>query len=398
MQRINKKVLAQIKEQISIVDLAAELGFTLIPKSRGTFIIREHESVNIHPETNSFYRWSTGEGGDVLKFMTAFPDEPQLADMTFMKAYQLLSKRVNKSLNIKPQEKKTIEIKDKYKMYNNSLSSKQQRAIKLNKQFHFDDNCRNAMAYLIQTRKIDPDIVKKLIHENCIKQETSIIYKNKITEEYTKNVPDDLTDYDKIENKCVVFIGHDEFGMTASACSRACNTSSSFKKEFEGTDYSYGWLHDPNVISCNAYLDTQTYNPDKRLLCFESYIDMLSFMTLLKMQGSDYTKYAYLSCGSATKYRTVTAVQEHLGYKDVTICFDNDTAGQRFTNSLKQELEEKGVCVNICVSKEKDWNAELVSKVLKKEKSIKVQMAAAQETKSTTMKKAPEVRSKETCR
>lgn len=397
MPRINRKILAQIKEQISIVDIAGEFGFTVIPKSRGTFSLREHDSVLIYPKTNSFYRYSNGIGGDVLKFMEAFPDEPAFAEFTFMKAYALLSKRVNKDVAAAPLKKNKIKIQDKYKTFQNDLATKQIRAKNLNKQFHFDSNCKNAMAYLIQTRKIDSDIVKKLIHENCIKQDTSVIFKNRETGEFSKKITDDSA-YDRIETKCVVFIGHDEFGMTASACSRACNASSDFKMEYEGTDYSYGWLHDPEVISCNAYLQDQNYDPDKQLLCFESYIDMMSFMTLLKMQGSDYTKYAYLSCGSATKYHTVSAAQERLGYNDITICFDNDTAGQQFTESLKKELEEKGVHVNVCVSKEKDWNAELLRKVTMKDKGIKKQISVATSRKSADVRSTETIKSKELCR
>lgn len=388
MAMVNKKILKQIKEQILITDIADEYGFTVITKS-GKLSLKEHESVLIYPETNSFYRYSTGVGGDVLKFMEAFPDEPNMAEITFLKAYNMLATRIDKSMDVNSKKEAVVDMQDKYKTYKNSLYPKQQRAKNLKQQFRFDDNCRNVMAYLIQTRKIDPGIVKKLINENCIKQETAYLFKNKKTGELVKKKPENAPEFDMVERKSVVFLGYDEHGMVASACKRACSTSSTFKGEYPGSDYSYGWLHDPCVVACNAYAQNQSYDFNKQLFCFESYIDMISFMSLLKMQNSDYTKYAYLSCGSATKYPTVLATQEHYGYKNVTICFDNDEAGHKFSDRLKTELENKGVTVSLCISKEKDWNNELKLKVdMYEEKSIKSNILKAKLKQKSVINKS----------
>ena len=391
MARLNKKILAQIKQQIAIGDIADEFGLTVVPKSRGTFSLSEHDSVLIYPKTNSFYRYATNVGGDVLKFMEEMPE----INLSFQEAYDLLANRIDGSKKVEINV--ASEKKNKYGTFKGTLAEKQRRAKGLVEQFSFDDNCKNAMAYLIQTRKIDPDIVKKLIHENCIKQETQVLYKHKSTGEILKEKPHEnaLHLYNNIETKSVVFIGHDEIGMVATACKRVCNSNSTFKGEYSGSDYSYGWLHDPNVISCNAYLETQNYDSSKKLVCFESYIDMLSFMTILKQQGSDYTKYAYLSCGSATKYLTVMAVQERIGYKNVTICFDNDEAGKLFANKLKNELENKGVKTNIYLSKNKDWNSELVQRTLSKQQGIKKQMGVAKKQFATTEKNKSKTVNKE---
>ena len=391
------KIKEQIKQQISILDIADEYGLTIVPKSRGTFSLVEHDSVLIYPKTNSFYRYSTDVGGDVMKFMEEIPE----INIPFTKAFKMLSSRIDNNKEIESVNTGNKEVKDKFNTYKDSLLEKQKRAMRLNKQFKFDNNCKNAMAYLIQTRKIDADIVKKLVFENCIKQETMVLYKNKNTGKIVTNKTNDknMNSYNKIENKSVVFIGHDEYGMVATACKRACNTRSSFKGEYSGTDYSYGWLCDPEVNPCNAYLPSQSYKSNKRLVCFESYIDMLSFMTILKQQGTDFTKYAYLSCGSATKYATALSVQERIGYKDVTICFDNDEAGKKFTKLLKEKLERKGVNVKTLVSKEKDWNNELIVRKMNKNRGINGEKAKAIENQKNKLpvKNVP-ITKKELCR
>ena len=168
-----------------------------------------------------------------------------------------------------------------------------------------------------------------------------------------------MCNYDKLDIKSVCFLGYDENGMVANACKRACSSQSTFKGDFEGCDYSYGWLYDPAVDVKLVYLNDKAYNPNKKLYCFESYIDMLSFISMQKQQGIDYSQNTYLSCASATKYPTVLATVDRLGYHDVVICFDNDMAGHELGEKLKNNLLEKGVKVEFQFSKEKDWNEEL---------------------------------------
>ncbi|MEF9921251.1 MAG: hypothetical protein RR741_09055, partial [Erysipelotrichaceae bacterium] len=82
--------------------------------------------------------------------------------------------------------------------------------------------------------------------------------------------------------KNVAFCGYNEYGMLASVCVRGCNSSSSFKGDFKNCDYNYCWLYTPKI-------SPDSFCPDidgtKTLICFESYIDMMSYMTLLKMNN-----------------------------------------------------------------------------------------------------------------
>lgn len=372
MGRYNKKTLAQIKEQISILDIADEYGLTVKKQSRNIYTLVEHDSVKIYPDTNSFFRYATRVGGDVLKFMEEIPE----IGYSFSKAYEALSKRINRSKEVKKTEKKDRQI-DPYKTYMLPLNEKKERALNLMRQLNPDDNQRYAIAYLVQTRKLDYSVVMDVIKKGYIKQVTDTLYRNKTTLEVMKrqNLPKGISEeevnrgYDKFDMKSVCFLGYDENGMIATACRRACLSNSTFKGDLEGCDYSYGWLYDPAVDVKLVYLNDKAYDPNKKLYCFESYIDMLSFISIQKQQGIDYSQNAYLSCASATKYPTVLATVDRLGYHDVVICFDNDKAGHDLGEELKNNLLERGVEVDFQYSKEKDWNEEI--KVIHEKRGIK---------------------------
>lgn len=331
---MDKEIINKIKEQVLITDICSDYGLTVIPsKARGKLTLKEHDSVFIYPQTNSFYRYATGIGGDVIKFMEAIPE----INIDFKKAVKLLAPRVNVSLATKTKENTAVKT-DKYSTSKNSLTVQKQTAVNLSKQINFDDNVRSATAYLIKTRKIDNSIVDYLVKEGCIAQ-------------------------DNINGrKSVLFIGHNEKGMIATCCKRSTNPESTFKTELKGCDYSYGYLIDMDVSPRKAYLSNgNLYKKDKQLFCFESYIDMLSFMTLQKQHNIDISQNAYLSCASATKYKTILSVQERNGYQDIKVCFDNDEAGNRFSKKAKEELEKKGCSVNSLISINKDWNEDLVT-------------------------------------
>ena len=64
----------QIKDQVNILDLVNRLG--LNPNKSGfiksIFKEEKNPSLKIYPESNSFYDYSAGKGGDVISFVESY--------------------------------------------------------------------------------------------------------------------------------------------------------------------------------------------------------------------------------------------------------------------------------------------------------------------------------------
>lgn len=332
--------LSQIKEQVQITDIAEEFGLTVTKRDSPLASLKEHDSVIIYTETNSFFRFATGVGGDVLAFMKHIPE----INMEFKEAYKYCLGKIDfqKAPTIMPRQKDTVQ-----KVVNTRSSVETENAIL--EQCHFEPKTSNVIAYLIQERKIDPDIVYDHLNKKLLRQE--------------KN--------DRGYRSCV-FLGRDENGHVVAACKRACSANSKFKQECVGNNYDYGWLYDPEVDTVKG---KGRYNPKKPLICFESEIEKMSFMTLLKMKGEDINQYTYLSTGSATKYMSIIKTVERLRYKNVIIAYNDDfgkelNAGQLNAERAKEILRlEHDIEAKILKPEEgiNDWNDELKKTVAEKE-------------------------------
>ena len=150
--------------------------------------------------------------------------------------------------------------------------------------------------------------------------------------------------------------------------------------DFPGCSYEHGWFFDPEWDqSALCLLDQPTKpNSGKQLLCFESYIEMLSYMTILKQQGFDYRKFAYLSCGSVTKTQAIERTCERYGFKKIRVMFNNDrdqeqksgsNPGKEAAERIVHLLNEKGYVANVHLpANENDWNDTLVKKSLPEKK------------------------------
>lgn len=328
-----KELREKIKQQIKIVDIAEEFGLTVTNKNRKISSLMQHDSVNIYQETNSFYRNATGVGGDVIKFMEEMPE----INMKYKEAFDFLKKRVDPTLEIETNrqpKKEKVEVDAKV------------RARMLLDQINRDDNNKNVMAYLIQVRKINPKVVFDFIEKGMLCQETN-----------------------GHGYKSAVFIGYDEQGFPATVCKRACSSQSKFKQEAEGCEYSYGWLYDPEVNARQLAYGKERYNPNKPLLCFESEIEKMSYITLLKLEGKDINQYAYLSTGSANKYKTIIDVAKRVGYKEVLVGYNNDAireeakfdTGKKFADKTVFELQELGIkAERFYPQQDNDWNDMIV--------------------------------------
>ena len=177
----------------------------------------------------------------------------------------------------------------------------------------------------------------------------------------------------------VAFIGYTHDGKIGAICSREIKESGGWKGDFSNCNYKIGWFCDPewdqHKVSEELYNHIYTRpDPNKTLFAFESVIEMMSFMSLVRTTGHDIKEFAYIATGATTKAKCVEEACKEYGYKDVVISFNNDiqselkndsvkdNAGKIAAIRLKDRLAEQGVTARIMLpAYRNDWNDTLKS-------------------------------------
>lgn len=300
MKYDNEKIIAEIKK-FPIWEYASMLGMTPIKKGNNYYTLKEHDSVRIDVQRNCFWRNSTGAKGTIIDFAIEFENKDikeVLSDLAnIVKGADYTTQRpVQISFTDQKKEKAVFTLPER------------------------DNNVKNVYAYLVNTRKIDREIVSNLIQ--------------------SKNLYQD-------KHKNCVFVSYDQNGKADFGSVRGTNTEKRFLADIEGSNYDRCF-----------YLD----NKSNSIIVTESVIDALSIMTLQKNK-TDITSYNYLSMNSTQKYHSLI---EHLNNNKnidtVFLALDNDNAGILAVNKITEELQSLGYVGKIkpfLPRTQKDWNAEL---------------------------------------
>ena len=188
------------------------------------------------------------------------------------------------------------------------------------------ESMRRVYAYLLQKRCIDREILnsfvrKRLIYESCERSKDG-------TKEYHN----------------AVFVGFDEHGVPRHGHKRGLYTmGQSYRGNIEGSDPQHSF----------HYL-----GGDDTLYVFEAPIDLLSYISLHPEGWQNHTYVAL--CGvSAAPIHRLLETQPQL--EEVTLCLDNDEAGQNATRRIAAELlREWNITVSAEFPSQKDWNDELL--------------------------------------
>ena len=177
---------------------------------------------------------------------------------------------------------------------------------------------RRVFAYLCQTRGIAPEVVSAFAHACLL--------------------------YESADHHNAVFVGRDEQGEIRHFHARGTLTGSQFRQTIPGSEkaYSFHWTGE-----------------GEKLLAFEAPIDLLSYISLHPEGWQNHTYVAL--CGvSAAPIHHLLETQPQL--EEVTLCLDNDEAGQSAARRITAELLNEW---NVTVSAEfptlKDWNDELLA-------------------------------------
>lgn len=304
----------RMNQEIRIMDLAAEYGMEL-KKVGHYYTWTEHTSIRIHPGKNCFIRNSVPDkAGGPIDFALAFTNKSKAE----------ILKDFSERLGLSDLESKSTGEVPKKVIFNQAPLS---QPVELEPPVEFelpeaDSNMRNVFAYLTKTRKLDINIIQKLVNEKRLYQ-------------------------DKKRN--CVFVSYDDAGKPIFATLRGTNTNIAFKGDVSGSNYDHCFYID------NGALET---------IVTESVIDGLSIMTLRKDRGLKEESANYLCLASATKYEAIFKnIQEHPEVECFTLGLDADKAGFAYTDKIievSKTLQHKPVFIRYQPTISEDWNKELV--------------------------------------
>lgn len=293
--------LDNIKD-IPITDVARLIGLNPIKVGR-YYSLSEHDSVRIDPKKNLFIRNSTGQKGSVIDFVMAFTGLDIKESIRFLKRESGFdAAQASRKRPVKEENKIDFTLPEK------------------------DTTLKNVFAYLINTRKIDSEIVKEFVEEKFLYQDKN---KNCVFVSY--------------KNKTPVF-----------ANKRGTNTYKKFVGDVYGSDYSHCFFID---------------NASRHLIITESVIDAMSVMNIIKTEEPEksYKKFNYLALCGVSKFER--ALKNHMQneYSSVILCMDNDLAGIKASEDIKKyiknDLEKDNTNVFIALPPEGDYNDYLKSLV-----------------------------------
>lgn len=266
-----------------------------------------NEHDSVKISNGMWYQWSTGIGG-----VSALDYLIKVRKMSFMEAIkQIIGKASANPPKYKPQKR----------------LNKEKILILPNK-------CRTALQvdnYLIMQRNIDKAIVQFCKRKGCI--------------------------YESLPFHNAVFVGYDNEHKPRFASFRATNQER-ILGDCSGSDKSYSFR-----LIGNEY--------GRTIHIFECPIDLLSYATLIKQQGSDWQKENLISLSgvyqpkkeiekSKLPITIVKYLEEHPWVNTVYLHLDNDKAGRLATKVFKMKLPDYIKVIDRPVPKGKDVNDYLI--------------------------------------
>ena len=304
----NDRIIAEIKQSIPIQDYAQQLGYTVV-RAGSYYTLKEHDSVRIDPRKNAFYRNSMGSKarGSIIDFVMHFEGLDRAT-------------AINKLASHIGADTKAFIHSELPKQQTNTRTEKPKELVLPQKA----DTMKNVFAYLINTRKIDSEIVKQWVKDGNLYQDT---------------------------NKNCVFVTHDKSGKPNFVSQKGTNTLKPFQADVAGSDYN-----------CCHFIN----NNAKTLIVCEAVIDLMSVQTILKANGRDLNNYNFLSLNGNTKTHAILNALQNSNTDTIVLATDNDKAGEIARLEIRElaDKHDKNIqFIDYIPKNEKDWNAELVANV-----------------------------------
>lgn len=308
---------------ISTTDyLSTNYGLSFKKDGKGYRCI-EHNSLVVNADDKAWF-WNSLSvgGGDIIAFVS------KIDDSLDCRAVELSYEQSLKTV-LKPISSESNTYHSTYKKGKKQVVERKSKEIHLppKKQGRYN----RLFAYLIQSRKLDKDIVSCLCKHHYLYED---------------------------QRGNVVFVGKDKNKEPKYGAIRGTLTDKQYRKECTGSDKANGF-----------YL--QGYDKET-LFVFEAPIDMLSHATLINIACDSKTAWlnsCRLSLGCVSDTALAHYLQEYPTTRNIVFCLDNDKAGIEATEKYMQKYSDLGYNVsNQPSSVGKDYNDELVQ--LKNNKAV----------------------------
>lgn len=194
---------------------------------------------------------------------------------------------------------------------------------------------KHMIAYLVQTRGIDKDVVYQFIKDKKL--------------------------YEDKDRNCV-FVGYDKKGNVKYASLIGTNTNiEKFKEEVKNSDKAYSF----NLVNKDS----------KRVFVFESPIELMSYITIQNIcRRTGKGRFAVtkpfsdnaISLGGTSHTALEQFLKDNPQVRDICVCLNSDKEAKRkafrdITNKFVIESDPKSYCAWYQHSTTKDWNDDLVN-------------------------------------
>lgn len=291
---------------IEQINRANDADLVDLLKAHGQFVKR----------VGSEYEWLDGNETVSIKDNMWFNQYERVGGTTisFVEKYMGLSfpEAVRFILN-----ENAAEVVDSAPIHKKTLTRPKQYSSKDFKLPERNDTMNRVYGYLMNRRGIDRNLIKIFVNNGLI--------------------------YESKTHHNVVFVGKDRFGDDRHAHLRSTASRYRWRGNQMGSDarYSFNWR-----------------GKGEKVFLFEAPIDMLSY---INMHPENWPENNYIAACSLSSQPLVQMLEDNRRLRQVYICFDNDSPGQKAALELQAQLESNGYIAEILVPRLKDWNEDLLN-------------------------------------
>lgn len=314
---------------INIIDYAKSRGFPIKQVTTHSFKIPGYGGLYIHSGGLKWNRFSADIGGGTIQFVMHMENKSWVEAvkelLNLPTSQYLYSSAVQEKFKEIELEKKSFQLPEK------------------------NDTYKHLFAYLISTRKLNKQVVYDLVKLNKI-------YEN------------------KYYNSCV-FVGYDLNGEPKYAAIRGTSSSMQYRKDVAGSDKSYPFT--VNVRSGNVCSESKFSSSN--LYVFESPIDLMSYLSLLKLHRiREFDAYC-ISLGGVCDLALERFLNDHPEITEITLGLDNDEAGRFACEQIRQKYTNR-YSIRRHLPENKDFNEDLIKlSMLSQEKTLQSMTRAESE-------------------
>ena len=278
---------------VNIIAYAMSRGYDVKRISPRSYKIPGYGGLYINADGEKWNCFSRGTGGGVVQFVM------EMDELTWVEAIKQLLGLSEDELPYVAPPFKDYEVKGDLELPEKNSTFK------------------HIFAYLIKTRKLDPDIVSDFVKKKKIYEDT---YQN------------------------CVFVGYDDKNKPKFVSVRGTNTNKRFRRDIQNSDKGYPFCHEGNS-------DT--------LCVFESAIDLMSYLTLIKLHGITNFNHHLISMGGTSYIPIEKYLDRNPEITKLTLCLDSDDEGKFFSQKIKERF---GMQYEVCchLPKGKDFNEEII--------------------------------------